>query len=182
MSQHELAKEKEPTGAESQTKATGNTSAAQPMGTDESSTPGVDEAEHTQTTSVSGGEGGPAPATTSKGDAPAPATTSANEDLTSDAKKQSRGPSGHAQADVDKQPKEQQLRVLCCQAMPLSQYGEIFGLDGVDNKDKGECHRCYLKDARYDWILKSSDFKGTHKLAWPGPQDHLAPFLVTGNK
>ena len=37
------------------------------------------------------------------------------------------------------------------------------------------------KDASYDWVLKSSDFKGTNKLVWPSSQDDVyTPSLVTG--
>ena len=38
-----------------------------------------------------------------------------------------------------------------------------------------------LRDASYDLILKSSNFKGTHKLVWPDSQDVIStPSLVTG--
>ena len=139
-----LAKDKETTGAESQPKATGTTSTAQPVGADESSTPEADEAEHTQTTSVSGGEGASAPATTSKGDAPALATTSANEDSTSDSKQQSHSPSGHVQAIVDKQPKAATAQSSVISSnVSKSDTVKTFLRVGRHRQTKisGECHR-----------------------------------------
>ena len=58
--------------------------------------------------------------------------------------------------------------------------GMPLGLSAPTRKTKESATAANLRDP-YDWILKSSDFKGTHKLVWPSPHDCLStPFLVIG--
>ena len=55
------------------------------------------------------------------------------------------------------------------------------GSNAPTTKTKESATDVNLRDASYDWILKSSDFRGTHKLVWSSPQDCLSTSsLVTG--